>query len=59
MVDNGVRVFRLNKQRESKTSMLKTIFECRSLINRLEPDVVNTHGQMSHTYGAFAVTKKK
>lgn len=55
MTDNGVRVFRLNKQRKNKSSMLKTIFKCRSLINRLEPDIINTHGQMSHTFGAFAV----
>lgn len=51
---NRVSVFRLNKQRASKVSMLKTILRCRGVVKELQPDVVNTHGSMSHTYGAFA-----
>lgn len=52
---NGVKGFRLDKIRGCKTSMIRTIFKCRALISKLRPDIVNTHGAMSHTYGTFSV----
>ena len=56
---NGVKSFRLYKKRGSKASMIRTLFKCRALICKLRPDIVNTHGAMSHTFGAFAVLGMK
>lgn len=50
----GVDVFYLNKVLHSKVSFLKTLVSCRILIRKMKPDIVNTHGEMSHIYGSFA-----
>ena len=55
----GVRVIRLNKTRHDKGSLLRTIYKCRKTVDGLLPDIVNTHGQMSHTYGAVSVLGKR
>lgn len=52
---NGVKVVCLGKVKHSKLSMLRTILACRKLIRKTRPDIVNTHGVMSHTYGAVSV----
>ena len=54
MQKNGVSVIRLNKQRKNKISLLSTMFKCRNLVLKIKPDIVNTHGEMSHIYGAFS-----
>ena len=55
---NGVTVIRLDKKRGNKVSMINTIKKCRVIIGRILPDIVNTHGGMSHTYGAYAVLRR-
>lgn len=52
--NRGVKVSYLNKALHSKMSFLKTLIQCRHLICRNTPDIVNTHGEMSHIYGAFS-----
>lgn len=56
---NNVIVHRLNKQRRNKLSLLKTIIKSRRLISFIRPDIVNTHGEMSHTFGSIACLCKK
>lgn len=56
--NNNVNVIRLNKSRSNKISLIKTIIKCRSLIKNINPDIVNTHGEMSHFYGAISVAGK-
>lgn len=51
---SGVRIYRLKKKRSSKFSFLKTLFACRKVTQAYCPNIVNTHGEMSHIYGAFA-----
>ena len=55
LVKNGVKVECLNKRRHDKISMLKTVITCCMLVRKMQPDIVNTHGEMSHVYGALAV----
>lgn len=52
--DRHVDVYRLNKLRSNKLSLLKTICRCSSLLRSLKPDIVNTHSTMSHLYGSLA-----
>lgn len=52
---NSVGVIKLNKTRGNKLSGLQTIMKCRNIVGKLKPDIVNTHGEMSHQYGALAV----
>lgn len=59
MTRNGVKVIRLNKTRGSKKSMIRTILRCRRMVGEIKPDIINTHGSMSHTYGAVAVMNRK
>lgn len=55
LVDNNVRVYRLNKIRANKLSLFKALYNCRNLIRRIKPDIVNTHAEISHLYGALTV----
>lgn len=57
--NNNVTVIRLNKSRSNKISLIKTIIKCRNLIKSINPDIVNTHGEMSHVYGAISVIGKR
>lgn len=59
LIERGVRVICLNKTPHNKLSMLRTIIKCRNLIGKTNPDIVNTHGTMSHIYGAAAVLGKR
>ena len=59
LTKHSVNVVRLNKIRNNKLSMLKTILKCRSIVKKIKPDIVNTHGEMSHEYGAIAVLAQK
>lgn len=52
---NGVKVICLGKIKHNKISMIKTVFVCRRKIGTMQPDIVNSHGTMSHIYGAIAV----
>lgn len=51
----GVDVIVLNKKRSDKISLLNTLISCRKKILNKKPNVINTHGEMSHIYGAFSV----
>ena len=51
---NGVNVFFLNKERSNKISLMRTLYLCRKRVFYKKPDIVNTHGEMSHIYGAFS-----
>lgn len=55
----GVRVHRLNKKRHNKLSLIRTILKCRKLISGISPDILNTHGVMSHIYGALSTLCKR
>lgn len=52
--DHNVQVVNLGKERGNKISFLKTLFACRKAIKSIKPNVVNTHGGMSHLYGTFS-----
>ena len=52
--EHGVQVVNLGKERGNKISFLKTLFACRKTIKSIKPNVVNTHGGMSHLYGTFS-----
>ncbi|MBO8478450.1 MAG: glycosyltransferase [Bacteroidetes bacterium] len=55
----GVSVICLEKIKHNRLSMLKTIYYCRRNIKKIAPDIVNTHGEMSHIYGVFSVLYRK
>lgn len=57
--NNNVIVIRLNKSRGNKKSLIKTIIKCRNIVKSINPDIINTHGEMSHIYGAISVTGRK
>lgn len=59
LADCGVKVLCLNKIKHNKLSMLRTISICRKKVGKIQPDIVNTHGTMSHIYGAIAVLGKR
>jgi glycosyltransferase involved in cell wall biosynthesis len=59
LIQHNVNVIRLNKIRSNKISMLKTIIRCRNIVRKINPDIVNTHGEMSHEYGAIAVLAQR
>lgn len=54
-INHGVQVCRLDKERHNKKSLIKTIYACRGLVNRLNPDVINTHCALAHLYGSVSV----
>lgn len=54
MKEHGVHVINLQKKRGNKASFVQTMFACRKIIKNIRPNVVNTHGEMSHLYGAFS-----
>lgn len=54
MKEHEVHVINLQKKRGNKASFVQTMFACRKIIKNIRPNVVNTHGQMSHLYGAFS-----
>ncbi len=53
--NNGVYVVNLGKKIGNKVSLLKTLISCRQKVTSLKPDILNTHGEMSHVYGAITV----
>lgn len=55
----NVAVIRLNKSRSNKISLIKTIIKCRNIVKSINPDIVNTHGEMSHVYGAVSVVGRR
>lgn len=58
LTSNGVTVICLNKVRQNKLSMLRTIMVCRKIAKEMKPDIINTHGIMAHIYGAVATIGK-
>lgn len=59
LVNNGVKVYYLNKILHNKISFIKTLINCRKLVQSLRPDIINSHGEMSHIYGAFSTIGRK
>lgn len=59
--EKGVNVVCLNKIRHNKIAFIRTMFLCRKIVRKINPDVINTHGRLSHIYGAFAtfLTKER
>lgn len=54
MKKSGVKVICLNKKISNKFSLFQTLLKCRKIVQSLHPDVVNTHGTMSHFYGMYS-----
>lgn len=50
----GVDVYFLNRIISNKISTISTIVKCRKLINKLKPDIVNTHTSICHVFGSLA-----
>lgn len=57
MILNGVKVHHLDKKRKNKLSLLQTLSKCRKFIKGQAPQIVNTHGALSHIYGAVSTMK--
>lgn len=51
---HNVNVYRLNKAKRNKLSLLETIYKCVRIIHNMSPDVVNTHSEIGHLYGGIA-----
>lgn len=51
----GEKVMSLNRKVHNKLSTLKALLNCRKLIKKLNPEIVNTHSTLSYFYGALAV----
>lgn len=54
LLDSNIKVFCLNKLYSNKISLLISLYRCRKIVKALEPDIINTHGGMSHFIGGFA-----
>lgn len=54
MIERGVQVVCLDKKRNNKCSLIRTLELCRSIIKKEKPDIVNTHGDLSHFYGSLS-----
>ncbi len=59
MSENGVKIFCLQKEIHNKISLVKTILLCRKVIKRINPDIINSHGVLSHIYGSFCRKSKR
>lgn len=57
--DNKVKVYRLNRAKGKKIQLIKTLTKCRSLIDLIKPDIINSHGTLWHLFGAVACIGKK
>ncbi len=54
LVDNGVNTVCLNKKQANKYSFLTTNIKFRKLLPSVNPEVLNSHGPMSHMYATMA-----
>ena len=54
LLNHKVNVYRLNKTRGNKLSLLKAIYKCAWIIHKISPDIVNTHSEIGHLYGSIA-----
>lgn len=54
LLTHKVNVYRLNKVRGNKLSLLKAIYRCVRIICNINPDIVNTHSGIGHLYGGIA-----
>jgi glycosyltransferase involved in cell wall biosynthesis len=54
---NDVKVISLNRIIGSKFSAIRKILHCRGIIKKIQPDIINTHGQLSHIFGKLATFK--
>lgn len=50
-----VTVIRLNKIRNNKFSLINTLTTCRKCVNEFNPEIVNTHLNLAHVYGAISI----
>lgn len=51
---NGVSIYHLYKKRQNKLSLIKTLIRCRHIIRKIKPDIINSHGEMSHFYAGVS-----
>lgn len=51
---SNILVYHLNRKISSKWSTLKSILRTRKIIHSIDPDIVNTHGVLSHVFGSIA-----
>lgn len=49
----GVTVIYLNRTVGNNFSSIITIFKCYSILHKLNADIVNSHGELSHNYAAL------
>lgn len=56
---NNVNVIKLDKIQGNKFSLIKAILKCRKIIQKEKPDIINTHGEISHLYGALCTILTK
>lgn len=54
MIEHNVQVVCLGKKRCDKCSLMQTLKLCKLIIKEEKPDVVNTHGTLSHFYGSLS-----
>ena len=54
LLNHEVNVYRLDKVRRNKLSLLKTIYKCVQITRDINPDIVNTHSEIGHLYGGIA-----
>ena len=50
---HNVCVFKLNKIRGNKISLFKAIYRSIKLIQKIKPEIINTHSEIGHLYGGF------
>lgn len=50
---NGVETFCLNKVRGSKISLFFALKKCLRFVQDYNPDIINTHAEISHLYGGL------
>lgn len=55
----GVNVLCLNRKLGSKLSTLNKIIHCINIVKKIDPDIINTHGELPHIFGAFSTISKK
>lgn len=54
LLNHKVNVYRLNKIRGNKFSLVKAIYRCIQIIRNINPNIVNTHSEIGHLYGGIA-----
>ncbi|MBO7617909.1 MAG: glycosyltransferase [Bacteroidales bacterium] len=59
LVENRVKVVRLNRHEGDKLELIKSMLKFRKLIEQFKPDIVNSHSKLWHLYGAIGCFPKR